>query len=227
MIIVILILLLAVLILGPQQWARYILNKHSKARDDIQGTGGQFVKHLRKKYKLDYLKLEASSSGDHYDPMSKTVRLSEDNLNGQSLTAVAVAAHEFGHALQHALNYQPLLARTRMVGFAQKTEKLAGIVLIAIPLLSMTPGGARMIPLLIVFMIISVAINSIVHLITLPVEFDASFGRALPILKEGQYISRSDMRSVRHILLACAFTYLASSMAGLLNFWRWFRFLRR
>lgn len=227
MIYLVLIALLALLILGPQQWARHVLNKHSQPRNDIQGTGGQFVKHLRKKFKLDYLKLEATSSGDHYDPMSKTVRLSEANLNGQSLTAVAVAAHEFGHALQHALNYQPLIARTRMVGFAQKTEKLAGIVLIAIPLLSMTPGGARMIPMLIIFMIFSVAISSIVHLITLPVEFDASFGRALPILKEGQYISRSDMRSVRHILLACAFTYLASSMAGLLNFWRWFRFLRR
>ncbi len=227
MIILILIALLALLILGPQQWAKYILSKHSKHRDDIQGTGGQFVKHLRKKFKLDYLKLEPSTAGDHYDPMSKTVRLSETNLNGQSLTAVAVAAHEFGHALQHARNYQPLLARTRMVGFAQRFEKVGGFILIALPLLSMTPGGARLIPLLIVFMIITVAINAIVHLVTLPVEFDASFGRALPILKQGQYINSNDMRSVRHILLACAFTYLASSMAGLLNFWRWFRFLRK
>lgn len=227
MILIILILLLAALILGPQQWAKYILNKHSAPRDDIQGTGGQFVKHLRKKFKLDYLKLEPSNVGDHYDPMSKTVRLSESNLNGRSLTAVAVAAHEFGHALQHAKNYQPLIARTRMVGFAQKTEKLGGLALMAMPLLSLTPGGLRWLPILIVFMIITVAISSVVHLVTLPVEFDASFGRALPILKEGQYINNRDMRSVRHILLACAFTYLASSLAGLLNFWRWFRFLRR
>lgn len=227
MIIVILILLLAALILGPQQWAKYILEKHSTPREDIQGTGGQFVKHLRKKFNLDYLTLEPTDSGDHYDPMSKTVRLTESNLNGQSLTAVAVAAHEFGHALQHAKNYQPLLARTRMVGFAQKTEKLAGIVLFALPLLSLTPGGMRYAPLLIIFMIFTVAFSSIVHLVTLPVEFDASFGRALPILKQGQYINNRDMRSVRHILLACAFTYLASSLAGLLNFWRWFRFLRR
>lgn len=227
MIIVILILLLAALILGPQQWAKYILNKHSTPRNDIQGTGGQFIKHLRKKFKLDYLQLEASQIGDHYDPTTKTVRLSEANLNGQSLTAVAVAAHEFGHALQHANNYQPLVARTRMVGFAQKTEKLGGIALFALPLLSMTPGGVRLVPFLIIVMIITVAISSIVHLVTLPVEFDASFGRALPILKQGQYINDRDMRSVRHILLACAFTYLASSLAGLLNFWRWFRFLRR
>ena len=227
MILLILILLLAALILGPQQWAKYILTKHSKPRDDIQGTGGQFIKHLRKKFNLEYLKLEASNVGDHYDPMRKTIRLSESNLNGQSLTAVAVAAHEFGHALQHAKNYQPLLARTRMVGFAQKTEKFGGIALMAMPLLNMTPGGVRWLPLIILFLLITVAISSIVHLVTLPVEFDASFGRALPILKQGQYINNRDMRSVRHILLACAFTYLASSLAGLLNFWRWFRFLRR
>tara|TARA_R110000772_G_scaffold38750_14_gene91258 strand:- start:117 stop:800 length:684 start_codon:yes stop_codon:yes gene_type:complete len=227
MIFVILILLLAALILGPQQWARYILNKHSKPRPDMQGTGGQFVKHLRKKFKLDYLQVEATSNGDHYDPTSRTVRLSEANLNGQSLTAVAVAAHEFGHALQHSLNYKPLIARTRMVGFAQKAEKLGGIALIAIPLLSMTPGGVRLVPLLIVFLIITVGISCIVHLVTLPVEFDASFGRALPILKQGKYVDNSDMSSIRHILLACAFTYLASSLAGLLNFWRWFRFLGR
>ncbi|MBN4075051.1 MAG: peptidase [SAR86 cluster bacterium] len=227
MIFIILIALLALLILGPQQWAKYILNKYSTPRNDIQGTGGQFVKHLRKKFNLDYLKLEPSDVGDHYDPMTKTIRLSESNLNGQSLTAIAVAAHEFGHALQHAKNYQPLIARTRMVGFAQKTEKIGGIALMAMPLLSMIPGGIRWLPLLILLMIITIAISSIVHLVTLPVEFDASFGRALPILKQGQYISDRDMRSVRHILLACAFTYLASSLAGLLNFWRWLRFLRR
>lgn len=227
MIFVIFILLLAALILGPQQWARYILNKHSKPRPDIQGTGGQFVKHLRKKFQLDYLQLEATDSGDHYDPTSRTVRLSEANLNGQSLTAVAVAAHEFGHALQHALDYKPLLARTRMVGFAQKTEKLGGIALIAMPLLSMAPGGVRLLPLLILFLVLSVAISCIVHLVTLPVEFDASFGRAMPILKQGRYVDSKDISSIRYILLACAFTYLASSLAGLLNFWRWFRFLRR
>jgi len=227
MVLLILILILAALILGPQQWARHVLNKYSKQRQDIAGTGGQFVKHLRKKFKLDYLKLEPTTLGDHYDPSSRTVRLSEANLNGQSLTAVAVAAHEFGHALQHARHYKPLEARTKLVGFAQKTEKLGGIALFVIPLISMAPGGVRLLPLLILIAVFSIATSCIVHLVTLPVEFDASFGRALPILKQGQYVDNKDMRCVRHILLACALTYLASSLAGLLNFWRWFRFLRR
>jgi Zn-dependent membrane protease YugP len=80
---------------------------------------------------------------------------------------------------------------------------------------------------LIIVAIFSIAVSCIVHLITLPVEFDASFTRALPLLKQGQYVDNKDLHRVRHILLACAFTYLASSLAGLLNFWRWFRFLRR
>jgi Zn-dependent membrane protease YugP len=227
MVLFLLILILAALILGPQQWAQHVLKKYSAPRQDIPGTGGQFVKHLRKKFNLGYLKLEPTALGDHYDPISKTVRLSEANLNGQSLTAMAVAAHEFGHALQHARNYKPLLARTRLVGFAQKTEKLGGIALFIIPLISFTPGGIRLLPLLIIVAIFSIAVSCIVHLITLPVEFDASFTRALPLLKQGQYVDNKDLHRVRHILLACAFTYLASSLAGLLNFWRWFRFLRR
>ena len=65
------------------------------------------------------------------------------------------------------------------------------------------------------------------QLVTLPVEFDASFGRALPILREGQYISKSDYRAARRILTACALTYLASSLSGMLNFWRWLKMFRR
>ncbi|MEX2367617.1 MAG: zinc metallopeptidase [Pseudohongiellaceae bacterium] len=227
MLILILIILLALVIMGPQYWASHVLKKYSTHRPDIPGTGGELVKHLRKKFSLDYLQLESTKEGDHYDPGAKTVRLSETNLQGQSLTAVAVAAHEFGHALQHARNYKPLDQRTRMVQLAQKTEKIGGIAIFALPLLAFTPMGARAAPMLIVLIILCMGINCIVHLVTLPVEFDASFGRALPILKKGQYIDAKDMRAVRKILTACALTYLASSLSGLLNFWRWFRFLKR
>src|SRR5690554_5292538 len=101
MIYLILILLLLLLIFGPGYWASHILKKYSTPRQDIPGTGGELVEHLRKRFGLDDLKLESSEQGDHYDPRDKTVRLSKDNLEGRSLTAVAVAAHEFGHALQH------------------------------------------------------------------------------------------------------------------------------
>lgn len=227
MIYLILILLLAALILGPQQWATHILEKYSVHRPDIPGTGGELVKHLRKKFALQPLRLEATKAGDHYDPAARTVRLSEANMNGRSLTAVAVAAHEFGHALQHACGYKPLDTRTRLIGLANQAEKVGGIALFAMPLIAFTPAGARAAPLLILLVVLSVGVSCLVHLITLPVEFDASFGRALPILKEGRYVDPRDYKAVRRILTACALTYLAGSLYGLLNFWRWFRFLRR
>jgi Zn-dependent membrane protease YugP len=67
----------------------------------------------------------------------------------------------------------------------------------------------------------------LVHLITLPTEFDASFKRALPLLASGKYIPPEDIPATRKILLACALTYVANALAGLLNLWRWIRILRR
>src|SRR5690606_33845631 len=124
------------LILGPQMWAKHILQKYSTTRSDLPGTGGELVQHLQRKYALNELKLESTPAGDHYDPTTRTVRLTEAHLNGRSLTAVAVASHEFGHALQHATDYRPLLARTRMVNVAQKAEKAAALALMALPLLA-------------------------------------------------------------------------------------------
>ena len=224
MIYLILGILLVVLILGPQYWAKHVLQKYSGHREDIPGTGEELVKHLRKKFNLRHLKVESTEMGDHYDPTDKTVRLSKDNFDKRSLTAITVAAHEFGHALQDAKNYKPLNARTTMVRTAQK---LGGVALVIMPLIALTPAGARLALPLFLVVILSMLVNTVVHLVTLPVEFDASFGRALPILKEGQYINNNDYLAARKILTACALTYLASSLSGLLNFWRWLRMLRR
>ena len=227
MIYLILGILLFALILGPGYWAKHVLQKYSTPRDDIDGTGGELVKHLRKKFDLGYLKVEGTDLGDHYDPTDKTVRLSKDNLDTRSLTAITVAAHEFGHALQDAKNYRPLTTRTIMVRTAQKFERIGGVALIVMPLIAFTPAGSRLALPLFLVVIVSMLVNTVVHLVTLPVEFDASFGRALPILKEGRYISNSDYRAARKILTACALTYVASSLSGLLNFWRWLRVFRR
>jgi len=227
MIYLILAILLFVLILGPQAWAKHILQKYSTPRDDIPGTGRELVKHLRKKFDLPYLKVEGTELGDHYDPSDKTVRLSKTNLDARSLTAITVAAHEFGHALQDARQYKPLTTRTAMVRTAQKLERIGGVALLLMPLIAFTPAGARLALPLMLVVILSMLVNTVVHLVTLPVEFDASFGRALPILREGQYINNRDYRAARRILTACALTYLASSLSGLLNFWRWLRVFRK
>ena len=108
---IVLLVILVALIYLPQFWVQRVLKKHSNERSDFPGTGGEFARHLIKQQGLN-VKLETTEQGDHYDPISKTVRLSSENFNGKSLTAVATAAHEVGHAIQHQQGMALLLLRT-------------------------------------------------------------------------------------------------------------------
>lgn len=213
-------------VFGPQLWARYILKRHSRHRDEIPGTGGELAVHLIENSKLDGVTVERIPAGDHYDPVTKVVRLSEAVHDGKSLTAVVVAAHEVGHAIQDRFGYAPLKWRTRLVTVAALSERLGAIILIALPFvtaLTRVPAtGALMLAGGLAVLLIPV----VVHFVTLPVEFDASFRRALPILALG-YVPHDELPAARRILTACALTYVAASLAALLNFWRWIYFLRR
>ena len=221
---IVIFLLALLLLVGPQFWTQRILKKYSTPRSDFPGTGGELAQHLIDKYQLN-VKLETTPAGDHYDPQTKTVRLLEQNFNGKSLTAVATAAHEVGHAIQHHQGMKLLLARTPLAKFAFVVERLAQIALISAPVfLSFIPVAGR---LALLVAVIGMIASTIVHLVTLPVEFDASFGKALPILKEGEYINADDHKAAKRILLACALTYVSAALASLLNIWRWLRFLRR
>ena len=221
---IVIFLLALLLLVGPQFWTQRILKKYSAPRTDFAGTGGELAQHLIDKYQLN-VKLETTPAGDHYDPQTKTVRLLEQNFNGKSLTAVATAAHEVGHAIQHHQGMKLLLARTPLAKFAFVVERLAQIALISAPVfLSFIPVAGR---LALLVAVIGMIASTIVHLVTLPVEFDASFGKALPILKEGEYINADDHKAAKRILLACALTYVSAALASLLNIWRWLRFLRR
>ncbi|QJQ95241.1 MULTISPECIES: zinc metallopeptidase [Halomonadaceae] len=217
--------LLLLLFILPNVWAKWALERHATPRNDYPGTGGELARHLLTRLGIEGVEVEATERGDHYDPQARRVRLSHEHYAGRSLTAVTVAAHEVGHAIQHHQGYQPLLARTRLVGVAQHAEKLGAVLMMAAPLLFLLtrmPGG--------MFIVVGAAVISfgtaaLVHLVTLPVEFDASFQRALPLLKG--YIPPYDMPAARHVLTACAFTYVAASLASILNLGRWLVILRR
>ncbi|ATX77935.1 MULTISPECIES: zinc metallopeptidase [Reinekea] len=225
--IILLVVLVLGLLVGPGLWVKRVLARNSRVRDDLSGTGGELATHLIKRFELSEVSLELTELGDHYDPESKTVRLTDAVMNQKSLTAIATAAHEFGHALQHAKAYRALSTRTILAKQAVKIQRLAGLAVFVIPLLAMVPGLAPVARLVLVFFIGSMFLSTIIHFVTLPVEFDASFGRALPILSEGNYVSNRDMKKVRTILLACALTYVAQALLGVLNFTRWFALLRR
>ena len=125
-------IVLLLVIFGPQWWAQSILRRHSVERPDYPGNGGEFARHLLNQFQLDSVKVEATEQGDHYDPMAKVVRLTPDKLHGKSLTAITVAAHEVGHAIQDYLNYAPLQWRTRLVRVAHGAEKAgSGVMIVA------------------------------------------------------------------------------------------------
>jgi len=220
------ILVLLGMVVLPGWWVKRVMKRYSQPTDRYPSTGAQLARHLLDRSRLESVAVEQTDQGDHYDPDARVVRLSTDNYASASLTAITVAAHEVGHAIQHADDFQPLLVRTRMVKSIQKFQKL-GMVLIAlmpVVLLALKIPSAGITLLLVG--LAALASGIVVHLVTLPTELDASFRRALPILVNGGYLKREDRGAARRILTAAAFTYVAASMMGLVNFWWWLRILR-
>lgn len=210
----------------PGFWARQVLLKHQAEDSSLDGTGGELAEHLIERFGLKDVKLEETELGDHYDPESKCVRLTSPVMTGQSLTAVATAAHEVGHALQHHNDYTPILFRTRLVKLAMVMEKVGSTAILISPVAVFLTKSPAIGGLFFGIALLSMLTMTIVHFVTLPVEFNASFGRALPVLREG-YLPPAKLKIAEKILLACALTYLAQSLASLLNLGRWLTILRR
>jgi len=140
---------------------------------------------------------------------------------------VAVAAHEVGHAIQHHRNEPKLTLRTRLVKLAQVTQQLGAGAMFLMPVVMAVTRVPASGLIMAAIGLGSMGMATLVHLVTLPVELDASFGKALPVLKSGQYIEKDDEVAVRRVLRAAAWTYVAASLASLLNLARWAAFLRR
>ena len=226
--ILLIILLLLVLFLGPQWWARYTFRRHADDLPRIPGTGGELARHLLDQFGMQDVAVEKTKQGgDHYDPEDRKVRLGPDNYDHNSLTAVAVAAHEVGHAIQHQRNEPKFALRHRLVKVAQTTQQLGAGAMFLLPVAVAVTRAPSAGLLMGAIGLGSMASATLVHLVTLPVEIDASFGKALPMLTAGRYIQPDDETAVKRVLRAAALTYVAGSLASLLNLARWFAFLRR
>lgn len=227
MVYVIAIVVVLLLVYAPQLWVQWELNRHNREpEDNFPGTGGELARHLLDRYDLQEVSVEITDAGDHYDPRAKAVRLTRDKYEGKTLTAITVAAHECGHAYQHAAGEPLFLLRTRLAGVSIIAQRLGSFLLFAAPfsvLLTRLPSAA-VFNLTGAFLIMGSAI--VIHLLTLPVEIDASYKKALPLLGSG-YLAPEQMPAARRILRAAAMTYVAASLASLLNFWRWLAVLRR
>ncbi len=215
------------LVYGPGLWVRKVMSRYSSPQDRYDGSGSELARHLLDGHDLPHVKVEETANGDHYDPLEKVVRLTPENFNGRSLTAVTVAAHEVGHALQDANGYAPLRIRTRLIMLTRPLERLGAGILMAAPLIGVLTRAPLVSLLMILGGIMSLGTTTLVHLLTLPTELDASFARALPMLEKNTILKPVDLPHARRLLKAAALTYLSASLASLLNIARWWTLLRR
>lgn len=148
---------------------------------------------------------------DHYDPIKKTVNLSPDVYNGTSVAAAAVAAHECGHAVQHATAYQWLMLRSRLVPVVQISTNLSQwVLLIGLGVLSFGKGNSTVL----LIGIILFAVSTLFSIITLPVEFDAS-KRALAWLERTNVTNTQEFPGAKDALKWAAATYVVAALASI------------
>lgn len=145
---------------------------------------------------------------DHYNPTNQTVNLSKDVYEGATLTAMAVAAHECGHAVQHAVGYAPLKMRSALVPVVSFSSRWVMWVILAGMLVLQT------FPQLMLFGIVLFALTTLFSFITLPVEINASM-RAISWMEESMLVSRDDLPKASAALRAAAYTYVVAALSSL------------
>ena len=198
----------------PSIWVSYVLKKNNEILPDMPFTGKELGLKLLKENKLDNVLIEPIKQVDHYNPLEKKVRISEEKLNKKSITSIAVVAHEIGHAIQDKENYKPLLLRQKLIEKTIIFQRVGSFLLIiGLPSIFAITKSPFITFLAAILIMGCLSTNVVIHLITLPVEFDASFKRALPILQK--YVPNENMRQCRSVLRAAAFTYLAQSIVSI------------
>ena len=219
---------LAILVYVPSFWVRSVMSSNSGEISTLPGTGAELAKHLIERFELDGITVEETNPfQDHFDPRDQTVRLGPDNFNGKSLTAVAVATHEVGHAIQFHRREKIFELRKRYLPTAQALSKVGVAIMFAFPIVGFIARSPIVIGLVIALSLLLQLAGALAYLIILPEEWDASFNKALPILIEGDYVDESAIPTVRKILKAAALTYFSAALANVLNIGRWFMILRR
>lgn len=190
------------------------MSKYHRVRNRSGITGAEAATRILQYQGIMDVKVECLSQGrgDHYDPRSKTVRLSPENYHNASVTAVSVAAHECGHAMQHQESYGFLKLRTSLVPFANIASNLGFPLILVGVLLSWNQ-------VLIEVGIWAFSIGVLFQLVTLPVEFNAS-KRALEVVTSYGILNQEEYTGSKKVLSAAAFTYVAAAASAILQLLR-------
>ena len=207
----ILILIAAVISIIAQIRVNTTFKKYSHAASASGITGAQAADRILKSQGIYDVTIRqvAGNLTDHYDPRNKTLNLSNSVYNVNSVAAVGVAAHECGHAIQHAKGYAPLGLRSALVPVANLGSKLSWLFILAGMLFSFNHT-------LIVTGIIMFSLAVLFQLVTLPVEFNAS-SRALQLLESNGILYQNEVSMTRKVLSAAALTYVAAAASAILQ----------
>lgn len=209
-----LVLLGLVLCVGASALVNGTMKKYGKIRNSTGMTGAEAAQRILHYEGLYNVQVEClqNSSGDHYDPRTNTVRLSYEVYNNPSVTAVSVAAHECGHAIQHAKGYAPLSIRSSLVPVANLGSTLGMPIIFLGVFLSWNQT-------LIEIGLWAFSIALLFQLVTLPVEFNAS-RRAVEKVSQYGLLSQQESDGCKKVLTAAALTYVASAAASALQLLR-------
>ena len=221
-------LLIAFFIAGlvVQQRLKAKFKKYSKEALSNGLSGAEIAQHMLDAHGITDVRIESVSGKltDHYNPMQKTVNLSPDVYSGRSVAAAAVAAHEVGHAVQHATEYKWLEMRSQLVPVANYSGTIMNVVLWSM-ILGMSFLGLFGYNTMIWVLIAAQAVITAVSLITLPVEYDAS-NRALAWLTTSGMITTQEHTKASDALSWAARTYLVAALASLTTLAYYFSLLR-
>lgn len=209
----ILILIGMVLSLAASGYVKSTYAKYSHVRSRNGATGAQVAERILQQSGIYDVRVEhvPGNLTDHFDPRTKTVRLSDAVYGSTSVAALSVAAHECGHVIQHANGYKPLQLRSTLVPAAQFGASVSWPLILI--------GFFLQGQFLITFGIILFSLAVLFQVVTLPVEFNAS-GRALKILEQNGILSQDEIGSSRKVLRAAALTYVAAAAASILQLLR-------
>lgn len=199
-----------ILVFAAQIMVQSRYKKYSSVGNSRSMTGAEMAEYLLRQSGVTdvSITLTGGRMSDHFDPRSKTIALSQEVFNGTSVAAVCIAAHEAGHAVQHATGYFPLRIRSFIIPISNVGSR------ISIPLIII--GGLLDFPVLVNVAIIFFALSAFLQFITLPVEFNAS-RRAISVISGSGIFSEADVTGSRKMLSAAAMTYVAAFAQSLLS----------
>lgn len=218
-----LVLIGVVLCLAASGYLKSTYARYQSVRSLSGMTGAEAAQRILSLVGIYDVRIEHISGNltDHYDPSHKVLRLSDTTYGSSSVAAVGVAAHECGHAIQHAAGYVPLTLRGALVPIANFGSTIAWPLIVFGLLI-----GSKSSSLLITIGIFCFSLAVLFQIVTLPVEFNAS-RRALRILDEGNILQPQELTMTRKVLIAAAMTYVASAASAILQLLRIILLTRR